>query len=120
MASVPYMQIRKGLGQMEVEGSKALGPPPDTVEEFYHTTKLADGYEGRLKIWRSKKVPPAGRPVIVLWHGGSYMSGSVEMETRPGREFDDEFGALVIAGTYRLAPEHKFPISFNDGWQLTV
>ncbi len=51
---------------------------------------------------------------------GSHFSGSIEMNTQPGREFAQEFNAIVVSGTYRLAPEHTFPASFNDGWQLAT
>ena len=46
------------------------------------------------------------------------MSGSIEMETTPARDFAEAFNALVISPMYRLAPEHKFPASFLDGWQF--
>ncbi len=74
MADMDYLGLRKLLASMEAERIEALGPPVDTIEEFYYTAKLADGFECLLKVWRSKETPPSGRPVIVLWHGGKFSS----------------------------------------------
>lgn len=36
--------------------------------------------------------------------------GSVDMVTRPARDFAKNSRAVVVAATYRLLPKHRFPV----------
>lgn len=101
--------MREGMRQWEKMLVEALGPPDDRIEEFYHGIPLSDGFQLQLKIFRPREEGSSGRPLILLFHGGGFATGSCEMCTRPGREFALEFGAVIISPGYRLAPEHKFP-----------
>ncbi|KXT01258.1 hypothetical protein AC578_3795 [Pseudocercospora eumusae] len=111
------LRMRKELAEMETKLIPALGPISDKVEEFYHSVKLPDGHEAKLKIWRPKKLSSEA-PLIVLFHGGGYFGGSLEMCTRPGREYAEDFGAVVVSAAYRLSPEHAFPGPVHDGLDI--
>ncbi|KAK5316625.1 hypothetical protein LTR70_006174 [Exophiala xenobiotica] len=52
--------------------------------------------------------------VIVLLHGGGHSLGSPESELPLARLLVQKFNAVVVLPSYRLAPEHPFPASFND------
>lgn len=88
-----------------------LGPPDSRIDEFYKTFTLPNGYDANLKIWRSNTTPLSERPLILLFHGGGFFGGSIEMMTRPGRELAKAFGAVVVSSSYRLAPENRWPTS---------
>ena len=53
------------------------------------------------------------RPVLIFLHGGGWMSGYKEWcgLTAPGVI---ESGAILAAPTYRLAPEHRYPVFLED------
>lgn len=110
-------ELRDGLMHWEERLVQGLGPLESGLEEFYDTVPLPDGYKAPIKVVRPKdQQSTSHRPLIVLFHGGGFMAGSVEMVTRPARDFAKQFGAVVVSATYRLAPEHKFPAQFHDSW----
>lgn len=53
-------------------------------------------------------------PLIVYFHGGGWVVGSIESHDRSCRHLADGCGARVLAVDYRLAPEHPFPAAADD------
>jgi acetyl esterase len=53
-------------------------------------------------------------PILVWYHGGGWVVGSVEDYDLLMRRLADGCGALVVSVDYRLAPEHKFPAAVDD------
>lgn len=53
-------------------------------------------------------------PVILYFHGGGFIMGSVEDHDPLCGKLADSCGAVVIAPEYRLAPEHPFPACIED------
>ncbi|MDP6621364.1 MAG: alpha/beta hydrolase [Alphaproteobacteria bacterium] len=61
--------------------------------------------------------PGAGRlprPILVWFHGGGFVLGSVESHDEPCRRLARACDAVVISVEYRLAPEAKFPAGLDD------
>lgn len=108
------LKQREGLRVWEQSLVSAL-PPDDRLEEFYDQFCLPDGRSMKVKIFRRKESSTLeGRPLIILFHGGGYFAGSIEMCTRPGRDFALHFDAVVISASYRQCPEHPFPTPVLD------
>ena len=59
---------------------------------------------------------PAGEPapLVVYFHGGGWVVGSLDTHDSAARFLSRESGALVLAVDYRLAPEHPFPAAVED------
>ncbi|TQS28524.1 alpha/beta hydrolase [Microbispora sp. KK1-11] len=55
-------------------------------------------------------------PVLVYFHGGGWVFGSVERNDALGRDFAHRTGAVVVSVDYRLAPEHPFPAAAEDAF----
>ncbi|NJS36967.1 MAG: alpha/beta hydrolase, partial [Brachymonas sp.] len=55
-------------------------------------------------------------PVLLYFHGGGFMIGSMETHDILCRELARLSGAAVISVDYRLAPEHAFPAAFDDAF----
>lgn len=53
-------------------------------------------------------------PVIVYFHRGGWVYGSVEESEGICRRLANATSSIVIAVEYRLAPEHKFPVPLED------
>ena len=53
-------------------------------------------------------------PVVIYYHGGCFVSGGVETHNQQLRKLANDAGALVIAVSYRLAPEHVYPAAHDD------
>ena len=63
-------------------------------------------------------------PVLVWYHGGGWVLGTLETTDHTCRELANTASCVVVSVDYRLAPEHKFPASVDDSerayqWVLT-
>ncbi len=59
-------------------------------------------------------------PVLVWFHGGGWVLGSVRTHDRPCRALAHRSRCRVVSVEYRLAPEHRFPAAVEDGWAVTA
>lgn len=79
------------------------------VGGFQKAIPLFDGVTADL-------VTPTGDgpfPVLVYLHGGGWVSGSPTSHNKLAHRFA-EAGFLVLNVDYRMAPEHPFPVPFED------
>jgi acetyl esterase len=59
-------------------------------------------------------------PVLLFFHGGGCVIGSIQTHDILCRELARLSGAAVISVAYRLAPEHPFPAGQNDAWDALL
>lgn len=55
-----------------------------------------------------------GRSIVLFFHGGGWVLGSVDTHDAVCRRLANETGCLVLSVDYRLAPEHRFPAALDD------
>lgn len=59
-------------------------------------------------------------PVIVFFHGGGFVF--LDADSKPYdnvcRRFARKLPAVVVSVSYRLAPEHRYPAQFDDGYDV--
>ncbi|ASP48690.1 alpha/beta hydrolase [Cognaticolwellia beringensis] len=58
--------------------------------------------------------PEKSLPVLLHFHGGGHMCGSVNLYDPISRELAIATNAIVICIDYRLAPEHPYPAGLDD------
>jgi len=58
--------------------------------------------------------PFRGPPLLVYAHGGGFMQGSLPSWDAMLRELVRQSGVAVLSVDYRLAPEHRFPVAFDE------
>ena len=63
--------------------------------------------------WPQQLVPV---PVIVYYHGGGHVIGSLDTHDFVARNLCGGTGALVASVDYRMGPEHKFPAAVDDSF----
>ncbi|MCW2614792.1 MAG: hypothetical protein JWN08_1786 [Frankiales bacterium] len=82
---------------------------------------LADGPAGRLPVRVYDDLPgtPA-RPLLVFFHGGGWVTGSVEGSDATCRALAIGTGCVVASVEYRLAPETRFPGPAHDAFAATA
>jgi acetyl esterase/lipase len=71
----------------------------------------------RVRIYDPRKRVPAQRKAIpaLLWiHGGGFLIGIPEQDQDANIALCRELGIVIVAVSYRLAPEHPFPIPLED------
>ena len=61
---------------------------------------------------------PPGQPrgVIVYYHGGGWVLGTIDEYDLLGRRWPQRTGCAVVLVDYRLAPEYRFPTAVDDAW----
>ncbi len=55
-------------------------------------------------------------PVIVYFHGGGWVIGTIDTYDSSARALAKAADALVVSVEYRKAPEHKFPAAHEDAY----
>jgi acetyl esterase len=81
-----------------------------------------DGREIAVRVYRPPEWPAGSRgplPVVVYFHGGGFVMGTLETHDPYCRALTAEAGVTVVSVDYRLAPEHKFPAGVEDSLAAT-
>ena len=89
----------------------ARGPsgPAPTREIAHVCDEVVEGVP--VRIYRGHG-PPTG--LIVYFHGGGFVIGSIGLMDNVARELAHGAGAVVVSVGYRLAPEHPYPAGLAD------
>lgn len=89
------------------------GDPAVDLESV--TDRTIDGPNGDVPI-RIYEPGTAGdaRPLLLYFHGGGWVVGSLETHDDTCRKLAAESGYPVVSVDYRLAPEHPFPAGLED------
>ena len=115
--AMPPAQARQAYEQ----GASVLDLPPHRLPQVLDRTATArDGATLPLRLYRPDAVPPAdagpGLPVLVYFHGGGFMVGSIATHDSLCRHLAHLAHCAVVSVDYRLAPEHRFPVAVDDAW----
>jgi len=110
----PYeaMTPQESRRQMAV-GSCFMERPP---EVFSWEDREIPGPESRLRIRLYRPSADDPLPVVVFFHGGGWVMGSIETHDVYCRQLANASGHAVVCVDYRLAPEHKFPSGLEDAY----
>jgi acetyl esterase len=68
-----------------------------------------------LRLYRPATTAAQPLPVLVYFHGGGYVVGSLDSHDEVCREFCARTPCAVLSVGYRVAPKHKFPTPLHDG-----
>lgn len=74
--------------------------------------------ERRVRFYESAAHRRPG-PLVVFFHGGGWVRGSLGGYDAVCGEVAARTGALVMSVDYRLAPEHPFPAAVEDAYDAT-
>ena len=83
------------------------GPPTRDIAE------VVDAAVGDVAV-RFYRHADAPTGLVVYFHGGGHVMGSVGVMDNVARELAHASGAAVVSVEYRLAPEHPFPEGLDD------
>lgn len=62
--------------------------------------------------------PDARRPILIYYHGGGHMAGSIEVYDPICRNLASASNHIVVSVDYRLAPEHPYPAGVEDAYTV--
>lgn len=81
-------------------------------------TMPGPGGDIKTRLYDARAERKAG-PVVVFFHGGGYIVGSIETHESLTAEIARQLDLPVISVNYRLAPENPWPAAVDDGEAAT-
>ncbi|QGZ63967.1 alpha/beta hydrolase [Paraburkholderia acidisoli] len=84
------------------------------------TDVLIEGHakQIQLRVYRPEGV--SGLPVLLYFHGGGFVRGSIEEAEPAGRFLAERLPALVVSVGYSLAPQYPFPAAPEDAHRAAL
>ena len=110
----------RGIEQLTVEEARRRGgsAPVAALVPFEHVAEARDVDAGGVpaRLYR----PATGAvPLLVYFHGGGWVVGSVAISDSFCRALANRSGCAVLSVDYRLAPEHRYPAAADDAQRAT-
>lgn len=88
------------------------GPGPE-MKEVRDEQVAVEGGSITVRVLRPNQTP---RGILVYYHGGGWVIGSIEEYDTLGRILADRTGLVTVLVGYRKAPEHPYPTAVDDSW----
>ena len=85
---------------------------PDPVAKIEYRYISSPTAELPIKIYSPEGAGPF--PGVVFFHGGGWVAGNIELNGVQHQQLAHDSRSVVVAVNYQKAPEHKFPIPFDD------
>ncbi len=89
--------------------------PPPELAEVYDSSTGAGYNHVPVRIYRAEA--EGVQPVIVFYHGGGFVFGSLDTHDTAARFLCRTVGCTLVSVDYRMAPEHRFPVAVDDAYQ---
>ena len=122
------VQVLEAMAKAELRPIEAMTPPearaqmeatararqaePLPVAKVEERLIPGPAGEIRLRLYWPNAAGPV--PVIVYYHGGGHVIGSLDTHDFIARNLCAGAGALLVSVDYRMGPEHKFPAAVDD------
>jgi acetyl esterase len=110
----------RGIETLSVADARMRGgsAPVDAIVAFEDVAETRDVRAGHIpaRLYR----PAAGSlPLLVYFHGGGWVVGSVKASDNYCRALANASGCAVLSVDYCLAPEHQYPHAADDAYAAT-
>jgi acetyl esterase len=109
---IETLPVDQARVQLELS-TRFLGPLP-RVAGVNDRAIPGPGGPLRVRIIQPATAAAARPPVLVYFHGGGWVLGSIETHEGMCRAIANEGGVVVVSVDYRRAPEHPFPAAVED------
>ncbi len=87
---------------------------PEAVASVSDRTIAGPGGAVPLRIYTPLRVAVGPLPILVYFHSGGWVFGSINAHDPVCRALANRVRCLVVSVGYRLAPEHRFPAAPED------
>lgn len=111
--------IALARASLEAKASQSQNDPVDMASVEDRSVMVRDGHDVPVRIYTPQSVGAEPSPVIIYYHGGAWIAGSLDTHDGTCRHLADMSGCKLVSVDYRLAPEHKFPVGFDDCCDIT-
>ena len=115
----PIQELGVTEARALLERLAAIGGPPAEVARVEERTFAGPAGDVPVRIYRP--TDDAGpQPVLVWFHGGGWVLGSIEGSDLTCRNLAAQSGVVIVSVGYRLAPEHPYPSGLGDCYAALV
>ena len=114
-----YEQTVPEVRAIVTMSSEMLAGTPIEVGSVVDRTMTADGRDIPLRIYTPSGDQRGSLPIVVYFHGGGFVAGSLDTHAPTARYLCQNANVLVVAVGYRKAPEHPFPAAVDDALAAT-
>ncbi len=117
MAMLSPLEARARVRAMRV----ALKQPVLEIAEVRDLSARGRHGDIPLRLYRGEALKPGlSQPCLIYFHGGGWLFGDLDTHDLLCRHIAVAARCTVVAVDYRLAPENKFPIPFEDSYDATI
>lgn len=106
--------------ELGIEATRKLmeSAPQAPAPEMAEVRDLAfPGPHGTVPLRLYRPRPGPGAPVIVYFHGGGMIMGTLDSFDGLSRNLAAACDAVVVSVEYRLAPEHRYPVANDEAYE---
>ena len=89
---------------------------PSPVEVATVENREIPGPAGALPVRIYRPAGDAPKPIVVFFHGGGWVVGSLDTHDHVARKLANEIDAVVVSVDYRMGPEDRFPAAVEDSF----
>jgi acetyl esterase len=109
----PLSEIRANT-----QGRMVTSGPVEPIREISNRFIPGPTADLPIRIYRPTDNPCA--PAIVHFHGGGFVLNFLDMYDASMARLANQSGFTIIAVSYQKAPEHPFPIPFDDCYSIFI
>ncbi len=106
------INAREGLANL----TSGLTTEKPEVAQILDEVVITNDYNVPVRIYNPK--PDEELPVLLQFHGGGHMGGSVTVYDPISRKLALATNHIVVSVEYRLAPENPYPTGLNDSYNV--
>lgn len=92
--------------------------PRPNVGKIHEVTVEGSEADIPVRVYEPEEEGP--RPIVIHYHGGGWVRGTVDTYDEFCRYLTTELGCLTLAPDYRRAPEHSFPAAVVDSYDTLL
>ncbi|KAB2574667.1 hypothetical protein DBV05_g6682 [Lasiodiplodia theobromae] len=93
--------------------------PQDGLDISEFSVPARDAHPILIRSYRpSDKQADELLPLVIYLHGGGFVTGGLETDDVSCRAMSLQCGVVVLNVEYRLAPENKFPVGWQDSYDI--
>src|SRR5262249_36596677 len=114
----PFHEMSVAEARASIGALAAAAGAPEEVAHVEDRTVPGPAGEIPVRVYRPQGARPL--PVLVYFHGGGWVIGSLETHDPLCRHLANAIGSVVVSVDYRLAPEHPYPAAVEDAYAATA
>ena len=114
--SLGIAELSDDTDPIEVRALMNAAVLPSGIEVASVTDREVPGPSGPIPVRVYRPAGDAPKPVIVYFHGGGWVLGSLDTHDGTCRRLADGADAVVVSVDYRMGPEERFPAAVDDSY----